>query len=391
MSGMIEDNNIRHDKLSHDELMRKITPEPDSQTQNALRIGGQMSPHAPTQNKGLKLAEWISNATNVAPPTPIHSHRFSVAAMLSAGSAIGMMMMNAATGRKGNGVKLEKTEVLFKPLYEKLKYNPSSTAKADEWKYIAHKFVPAIFGGVAAYFGSEIYFHKRANQVKKAEYLEDVGDRISYVRSGPWAVLSALGALPGAKMGGVLLPVPGLNYPFTLGNRFTMGSGREVILPGYGDFWSENSSRLPFGQKGLLQYMFSYLTHNKDPKPYHLPEYASSLLRGWFPHASDQQVADFCNGLMEIRNLYYKPGGVPENNKRDLMDEFKIHFTKQGLENWLNAHELPVNMAHIKRGMAGRISDNIGAGGKVKEIESKFRRDVIARRQAQIAQQTQIS
>ncbi len=96
---------------------------------------------------------------------PPGMHRLMAAGGLAIGLWGGRSFMDMVVARDhstGKPIDREHTPQLFRPIHGIMAYNQYSDNAADRWKSVVDKFVPAITGGIMAYYGGKHYFHGTA-------------------------------------------------------------------------------------------------------------------------------------------------------------------------------------------------------------------------------------
>lgn len=111
-----------------------------------------------TAKRLLPVAEWMAENAYIPPGM----HRLMAAGGLALGLWGGRSLMDIVVARNhddGSEMKRNTVPQLFRPLHGIMRYNPYSDASVDRWKSVVDKFVPAVVGGVTAYYGGRHYFH----------------------------------------------------------------------------------------------------------------------------------------------------------------------------------------------------------------------------------------
>lgn len=106
----------------------------------------------------LPVMEWMAENAYIPPGM----HRLMAAGGLAIGLWGGRSFMDMVVARDhSTGKKIDRDHApqLFRPIHGIMSYNPYSDAASDRWKSVVDKFVPAITGGVMAYYGGKHYFH----------------------------------------------------------------------------------------------------------------------------------------------------------------------------------------------------------------------------------------
>lgn len=321
----------------------------------------------------LNVAEWFTEAFNS--PETFGKHRVMCAAGLTAGGIVGMKIAEALTGRTLSGVPIDKSKIhaVLKPLYKAMAYNPHSDALKDRWAQVAHYLIPAVTGANGVITASNMFFESRREKGDKAEFLEEYDDKGGMIQAGPWTGLTALTSVIATPSANVFLPFPYPNYGAALNSRFAMMAGREVILPGFGRFWTNNRSSYAVGSSKLLDKMIKYAVNNKDYDPQQLDEMAYGVLAPWFKNVSMDQVHSFVDKLHEVRDKYFCEGGVPEDYKKKCEKELVATLHGAGLEQTLLSIGLDPEKAVLgDNGFSGEVANFLGAKGKLDEMRSEY-------------------
>lgn len=325
--------------------------------------------HGFVNGKLLDTSEGITGMFSAA----IGLHRVHCAVGLTVGSWLGDKFMEAVTGRSFNGHNIP-VEEIWRPLrkvYKTLPFSPHSNLPNDKWVQVVRWGVPAAVGTIAVMQGSKLFFEERRQKLKGAKYLDEVDDKATFAQSQPWSYTAAVSGLFGFPSGLPMLPL--VNYSTSLGMRFSMGSGRKVSLPIMGKIWSNNDTLFPFGPPGMLQLLIREAVNNKARDPELLETYAIGILKPWFENVTPDQIEAFVMKVHEVRDHYLREGGVPEDLKKALESELKLHFQGAGLEHTLEEVGLdPLNAAIASNGLSGKIANILGAGGNVRKIKSEY-------------------
>lgn len=362
--------------LMSPDFAKRISPEAIGQSRQHIL-------HSKKQNgfvngKVLDAAEGVTDMFNVI--NGVTSHRLYCAAGLSAGSWLGEEVMKALTGVNFFGVAVKKEDVL-KPLqkmYKTLAFNPHSDLPKDKWMQVMRWGIPTAIGGAAVVAASGMFFKDREREFRNPKFLDEAEEAATFAQAKPWSYLSAVTALFGGSSG--FAWIPGINYMTNLGTRYTMASGRKVSLPALGAGWSNNSTLFPFGPPGMLDLLIKESVNNKSANPELLETYAIGVLKPWFDNVTPQQVEAFVMKVHEVRDRFFKDGGVPENLKEQLENELNAHFHSAGLEHTLEEIGLDPLKAHIgANGFSGKISDTLGSKKAVDQIKSKYTQTYLER------------
>ena len=352
--------------------------------------------------KPLDVAHWVARAL-ITPPS---MHRFMNAAYLSAMLNGGMKFGNVLTGRNlgalnsGKFIKTATGELVsesvmlrehvwapFKPLHGVLSYTPGSAAIKDRWRQAAHYIMPVAVGMFGTYTGSHLYFKDRAEKLSKPETLEEYADRISLEQSKVYAGATAITSIFNTGSGIHLLPI--FNYSSNLHNRFLMGSGMQVAMPGIGKWWSGNAGTTPWGVKRTLEHMTNYLTYNESARPHEMPSLVHSLIGKLYPKLSYAELLDkkqiILDRLYDLRDHYLVEGKVPVSNQEALGKVMKEVLSGNGFEALLQEATLdPAKADLANNGASGKIANIFGERGNVERLKAEYRHKY-ARRNTEIS------
>ncbi len=332
--------------------------------------------------KPLDVAHWLSRVV-ITPPS---MHRFMNAAYLSAFLYGGMRFSNILTGRKlakltagtlaESEVALKDVWAPLRPLHGLLAYTPGSAVIADRWRQAAHFIMPVAVGMFGTYAGSAMYFRDRAKALGTPETLEDYADRISMEQSKFYAGATAVTSIFNTGSGIHLLPV--FNYSANLHNRYLLGSGQQVALPGLGKWWSGNAGTTPWGVKRTLQFMENYLTYNPAARPRELPALVHSLIGKLYPNLNETELLDkkqqFIDRILDVRDSYLAEGVIPISKRAALSTAMKKMLAGQGFEVMLRDVGLdPANANLAANGASGTIANFFGRGKAVKQLSEEYR------------------
>lgn len=104
------------------------------------------------------MFEWMAENAYIPPGM----HRLLAAGGLAVGLWGGRSLMDIVVAHNhddGSEMKRETVPQLFRPLHGIMTYNQYSDAASDRWKSVVDKFVPAVIGGMTAYYGGRHFFH----------------------------------------------------------------------------------------------------------------------------------------------------------------------------------------------------------------------------------------
>lgn len=323
--------------------------------------------------KPLDVMEWLTDGFNSQ--ETLGRHRTMCAAGLTVGGLVGMKLAEALTGRTLTGIAVPKDKInkMLQPLYKKLSYNQHSDNPKDRWAMVVNYLIPAITGASGVVTASNMFFEDRREKGKKAEFIDEYDDKAGMVQAGPWTALTAITSVIATPSGNVFLPFPFPNYGTALGTRFSLMSGREVIMPGMGRFWTNNRSRYPVGAAKLVDYMIKYAVNNPDRDPAQLDEIAYGVLAPWFNNVNAEQVNKFVDQLHEVRDKFIREGGIPEEYKTQCEKELVAHFRGAGLEETLKSIGLDPEKAVIgQNGFAGEVANFLGTKKDIQALQKEY-------------------
>lgn len=347
-------------------------------------------------DKPLGVAHWISRVL-ISPPS---MHRFMNAAYLSAVLYVGMKGSNILTGRvltKLNSAKfVEVTDKItgatklisesvlpienvwkpLRPLHGVLDYTPGSAEIADRWKQAAHYIMPVALGMFGTWTGSHLYFADRIKSLQKPDTLEDYTDRISMEQSKPYGIFTAFTSIFNTGSGFHLLPV--FNYSANLHNRYLLGSGQQVAMPGIGKWWSGNPGTTPWGVKHTLVQLSHYLTFNDAPRPKELRSLVHSVIAKLYPDLDDTELLDkkqvMLDRIHDVRDSYLVEGVVPPSKRAALGEAMHQLFTGTGFEALLQESGLDPAKANLaSNGASGAIANFFGSKKAINTLTDEYR------------------
>lgn len=341
--------------------------------------------------KPLDVAHWVARAL-ITPPS---MHRFMNAAYLSAMLYGGMKLSNVLTGRNlstltsSRFVKTAAGELVaestllrehvwapFRPLHGLLAYTPGSAALKDRWRQAAHYIMPVSVGMFGTYTGSHMYFKDRIASLEKPDTLEDYADRISLQQSRVYAGATAITSIFNTGSGIHLLPI--FNYSSNLHNRFLMGSGLQVAMPGIGKWWSGNAGTTPWGVKRTLGQIANYLTYNDSARPHEMPSLVHSLIGKLYPSLSNSELLDkkqlMLDRIYDVRDSYLVEGKVAPSKQEALGAAMKQLFSGAGFEALLRESLLDPAAADLaSNGVGGAIANALGERKAVEHLKAEYR------------------
>lgn len=330
----------------------------------------------------LDAAEWLGNSLNFPPS----AHRWLNAFGLTAGMYSGMKVMEVLTGLDVRGRRLNHLCLFGKAIPELMKipekpllaYNFHGTGLQDRWMKVLHMAAPAAMGFYGNKLGSDWYFQPQQKRVRNPEYIDDYSSRIAFDQSRPWGYLTAATSLANVGIGLNFLP---FSYGMNMGTRFTLGSDRSTILPGVKELWSNNHSRSPLKPSKLRDEMINYMVGNPAKEPRLLEEKIRGILGPWFGQQPDTVINQFAADVMEVRNKYWKEGGIPAQDRAKCKRELRERFVGKGLHAELDKLGLDVLKAHLAdNGLSGDIANALGARAAVNRDIAEFREKELARR-----------
>lgn len=334
--------------------------------------------------KPLDTLSWMSSVLVVPPGL----HRFMNAAFLSGflwgGAKVSSTL--AARDLRGATLALEEVPALLKPLHGKMAYVWKSSNPADRWKHVAHQLLPVGIGMPGTYLGSRLYFQDRIDNAQHAEYLEDFTDRILMEESEIYARGSAVTSILNTGSGFHMLPF--VSYPSNLQNRFLMAQGQQIASPGVGKWWSGNPSKYPWHVKKQLNVLVNYAVGNSSEFPREFAPMSEALIAKLYPDLPEAELAQkrdaFVDKLYAVRDQYWKPGGVPEEQKSACKQALEASFRREGLERTLT--EIGLNPLEAKldhNGMGGKVARFLGANDNVERSIASYHRKAAERMDAQ--------
>ncbi|MDX1974331.1 MAG: hypothetical protein SFT92_01505 [Rickettsiales bacterium] len=366
----------KNDGDTDKKFVERVAPLADKKHQVHSKVD-----HGFLNGKALDMAEGVTDMFNVV--TGMNSHRLSCALGLTAGSWLGEETMKALTGFTFTGVKVQKADVL-KPLqkfYKALAFNPHSDLPHDRWMQLVRWAVPTLVGAAAVVQASDMYFNARKKKFRDAKYLDEIEAKATSMQADPWSYGVAATAIYGGSSG--FAWIPGINYMTHLGTRFSMASGRKVALPQLGKVWSNNDTLFPFGPPGMLDMLIREAVNNKSYDPELLETYAIGILKPWFDNVKPEQVEAFVMKVHEVRDQFYREGGVPEEAKKKLEEDLKLHFKGAGLEETLEQIGLhPTEATIANNGLAGKLADAMGSKKLINKLKSDYVASYVERHKA---------
>jgi hypothetical protein len=317
----------------------------------------------------LNLTEAGVETFNVAPS----GHRLLCATGLMAMMIIGDTLMKAITHRTIAGKEITKDALhpLFHSLFDKklaLYGGRDSSAYSDQWMHILRMFVPSIAGVFGVMMGSNLFFSKKKDQVKHAQFLDEYEQKASFAQSGPWTWLAAIGSLPSSSTGLNLFPIP-INYGTALGGRFGLASDRAVLFPGIAEWWSNNHSMYPLQAPALLKRMAAYGAYNPAKDLQQLDEMVPGVLKHWYNNVTQKQIDDFTHAFEKYRAEGIKKGLTG----KALEKELSSHITGAGLEETLEMIGMdPAKAILGNNGVSGAIGNFLGAKQDVMQAQIDY-------------------
>lgn len=344
-------------------------------------------------DKPLRVAHWVSRVV-ITPPS---MHRFMNAAYLSLVLYGGMRFSNILTGRKLTKLMSNKliegipeSVVLRKdvwaplrPLHGLMAYTPGSAAIADRWRQALHFILPVGLGMFGTYTGSYLYFRDRQKSLAAPNTLEDYADRIAFEQSKFYAGATALTSIFNTGSGIHLLPI--FNYSSNLHNRYLLGSGQQVALPGLGRWWSGNAGTTPWGVKASLSFMTRYLTHNPAPRPEEMPALVHSVLGKLYPDLDEdallQKKQIILDRIYDVRDSYFADAALPASKREALGEAMGKLLSGAGFEALLQEAELDPAKANLAyNGASGSIANACGKRGVVARLTQEYQEKLATRR-----------
>ncbi len=401
-SRLHKESNHRHKPHIHLPHFGKQRPPHAASTDPSTTVPPSPEATSPAKNfvdwvndKPLRVAHWVSRVV-ITPPS---MHRFMNAAYLSLVLYGGMRFSNILTGRKLTKLMSNKliegipeSVVLRKdvwaplrPLHGLLAYTPSSAAIADRWRQALHFILPVGLGMFGTYTGSYLYFRDRQKSLAAPNTLEDYADRIAFEQSKFYAGATALTSIFNTGSGIHLLPI--FNYSSNLHNRYLLGSGQQVALPGLGRWWSGNAGTTPWGVKASLSFMTRYLTHNPAPRPEEMPALVHSVLGKLYPDLDEdallQKKQIILDRIYDVRDSYFADAALPASKREALGEAMGKLLSGAGFEALLQEAELDPAKANLaSNGASGSIANACGKRGVVARLTQEYQEKLAARRAA---------
>jgi hypothetical protein len=345
----------------------------------------------------LNIAHWVSR-TVITPPS---MHRFMSAAYLSIVLYGGMKFSNILTGR--NLTKLSSGKFInnamgelvsesivarenvwapLRPLHGLMAYTPGSAAIADRWRQAVHYIMPVAVGMFGTYAGSHLYFADRIKSLQHPESLEDYADKISLEQSKFYAGATAVTSIFNTGSGIHLLPI--FSYSSNLHNRYLLGNGQQVAMPGIGKWWSGNAGTTPWGVKNTLLQLTHYLSYNDSARPKELPTLVHSLIGKLYPNLNEMDLLDkkqiIIDRIHDIRDSYLVEGVVPPSKQAALNSAMSQLFAGQGFEELLEEAGLnPAEANLAANGASGAIANFFGSRAPVHRLSEEYKAKFAAR------------
>lgn len=323
------------------------------------------------QRNVLEAAERVTNMVNM--PMSFGLHRAYCAAGLTFGGYVGSRLGDVVAGRTLAGAVLPKEKVpeFLKFLYNKRPYNPMSDHAKDKWGFVAHFGVPAVTGVGGVILASNLFFASRKRQVESADFLDEYEKKISMAQGNAYTPVVAAFAFPVAPSPFAYMPF--LNYGTALGSRFMLTSGRKVVTPGIGAWWTNSTSRFAQGPAELLDVMIDYVTDSPNKHPEQLRDMVVGILPQWFPEVTPKQIDRFVQMVEQEREKHCVNGAVPEKDQEKCRDALKARFKHGGLEARLREIDLdPARAMLANNGLVGKIALQLGAKKKTELLQEEF-------------------
>lgn len=252
----------------------------------------------------------------------------------------------------------------------------------DRWRQAIHYIIPVGMGMFGTYTGSYLYFKDRIKLLEHPHTLEDYADRILMEQSKFYAGATALTSIFNTGSGIHMLPI--FNYSSNLHNRYLMGSGQQVALPGLGKWWSGNAGTTPWGVKRSLEYLTNYLTFNPAARPEELPTIIHSVIGKLYPTLSEAKLLDvkqtMIDRIYDVRDSYLVENVVPQSKQATLHEAMKQMFSGIGFEALMRSSGLdPAKADLANNGASGTIANFFGHRTEVKKLTSEYRKDFAER------------
>ena len=319
----------------------------------------------------LNAAEGVSGMLNVGNG----QHRAWLAATLTASTYASEKIMEAMTGRHFLGTVIEEKDLahpVLKSIYKVMPFNPYGEGAHDKWMSVFRLAVPFLVGAASIYEGSKLYFSNRSEKIENKELsLRSAEERASMAQADSYLPVTSLTSMPG--FGSMASMLPFTSYGFHLGGRVNLGSGRAIALPVMGKFLTGNDSKYNLTAPGLIDDTINYLVENKSPSPQELTSRVDRIVHSWFKDASAEQVNALADGMLALRDHYYKEHGVPENLKETLSKQLHEQFDGKGLDTYLDKIGLSLENAQLaQNGLYGGFANKLGARKTVEHIKAEL-------------------
>jgi hypothetical protein len=210
----------------------------------------------------------------------------------------------------------------------------------------------------------------------EAKFLEDYTDKAGFEQSKLYGHLAAVTSTLSSSSG--IHMVPFINYSSNIQNRYMLGAGHQISMPGLGKWWMGNPSVYPWGVKRTLRHLSQYLANNPDEHPRELPALVHAVVGKIFPQLSLNDQASHERTLIEMiyhkRDPFLVQGKIPQEKRTELGEVMKNMLTGAGLEQTLlqaGLNPAEADIAH--NGMSGKLANMLGHGTKVESLRREYR------------------
>jgi len=322
--------------------------------------------------------QWMSNAALAVLPM----NRIFCAIGLTAGLMTAGSVAKVATGFGLDGKAVESVptyldgihKIVNKIMPKGITYHPKNTDSASKWVKYAQWGVYSLGGAVGIKLGTDYAYRKVKEKNKNPEYFEDYLTRVSMHQGETYSWMSAFTGIFGSASGLWMLPIPGLNYGMALAARTTSMQDRNIMLPGLNKMASGGATTSYLRMKEGLHYLCHYAIGNKAKDPGQFEFLAYTLLAPVFKEQlTAEHVKEFAETIHEVRDHFWKDGGIPKEKYKEGVLAMKEVFTGAGLEVLLI--NMGLNPATVQleqmNGMMGKIG-NIGARSAIRKDQQEF-------------------
>ncbi|MDX2074747.1 MAG: hypothetical protein SFX19_10380 [Alphaproteobacteria bacterium] len=331
------------------------------------------------QGQPPEWLKWMGNAQLAVLPT----NRMDCAIGLTAGQIIGGSMAKIATGYSIEGAPVDSSKV---PTYLKWMqgivkdYNPKGLRPRDRWIRYAQWGVFSLGGLIGVKIGTDFAYGNVKNKNKDPDYLEDYLPRISMHQGENWSWLAAFSANFGSASGLWTLPIPGLNYGIGLAGRAVSMQDRNFMLPGgLGKFMSGTATTSFLRLREGINYLCHYAVGNPAQDPAQIEYLAYTMLEPIFKdQLTVEHIRHFTEAVHEVRDHYWKDGGIPKKDRKEALAAMREVFTGPGLEVLLI--DMGLNPGAIEfeqlNGVTGKIG-NLGITDKIRKEQENYQKSLL--------------